>query len=69
MAAGESRGRGPLGKQLQVPEKEGTRYYDLWAGSELKATIAEKTATLSFEIERGGYGAVLAVENGTCLIG
>ena len=57
MAAGKSLGTDRSGKQLQVPHKEGTRYYDLWAGLEMKPTIAKKKATLSFEIERGGYGA------------
>lgn len=52
------------GKQLQVPHKDGTRYYDLWAGAEIKPATAGETATLSFDIEGRGYGAVLAVENG-----
>jgi formylglycine-generating enzyme required for sulfatase activity len=49
------------GGQLQVPAGSGTRFYDLWHGVQLQPG-AGATATLSFEIERLGYGAVLAVE-------
>jgi iron(II)-dependent oxidoreductase len=48
------------GRQIEVPHAPGTRYYDLWNGSELKPEIRGSTATLSFEIEAHGYGAVLA---------
>jgi formylglycine-generating enzyme required for sulfatase activity len=48
------------GRQIEVPHVPGTRYYDLWNGVELKPEIRESTATLSFEIEEHGYGAVLA---------
>ncbi|HVX61668.1 MAG TPA: sulfatase-like hydrolase/transferase [Pirellulales bacterium] len=52
------------GKQLRVQHHEGARYYDLWHGEELKPEVAGKWATLSFEIEGRGYGAVLIVTNG-----
>jgi len=54
------------GDQLKVPFKPGTRYYDLWAGAELKPATdpGAATATLTFEIEARGYGAVLAAEEG-----
>lgn len=49
------------GDQIQVPHEGATRYYDLWVGAELKPKIDGGVATLSFEIEARGYGAVLAV--------
>ncbi len=49
------------GRQMEVPHAPGTRYYDLWHGVELKADIQGSTATLSFEVEAHGYGAVLAL--------
>jgi len=48
------------GRQLEVPHTPGMRYYDLWKGAELKPEIQGAAATLSFEIEAKGYGAVLA---------
>jgi len=51
------------GSQLVVPRKSGTHYYDLWHGVELKAAIAGDKATLNFDIEGLGYGAVLATED------
>jgi formylglycine-generating enzyme required for sulfatase activity len=55
--------RDSSGPQLQVPAPAGTRCYDVWHGVELPAA-AGGTATLSFEIERRGYGAILAVAGG-----
>ncbi len=49
------------GLQLKVPATAGTHFYDLWHGVELPPA-AGAVATLSFEIERRGYGAILAVE-------
>jgi formylglycine-generating enzyme required for sulfatase activity len=54
--------RDAQGEQLQVPAAAGMRYYDLWRGVELKPAVSGPSATLSFEIEAHGYGAVLAVE-------
>jgi formylglycine-generating enzyme required for sulfatase activity len=48
------------GRQIEVPHAPGTRYYDLWKGVELKPEVQGSNATLSFEIEAHGYGAVLA---------
>jgi formylglycine-generating enzyme required for sulfatase activity len=55
-------GRDSQGDQLQVPTTSEARYYDLWHGAELKPKVMGKAATLAFEIEGYGYGAVLAVE-------
>jgi formylglycine-generating enzyme required for sulfatase activity len=48
------------GDQLAVPAAAGTRYYDLWRGSELTPVVSAGTATLRFGIEGLGFGAVLA---------
>ncbi len=48
------------GRQIQIPHRAGTRYYDLWHGAELKPEVNGETATLSFEMEANGFGAVLA---------
>lgn len=48
------------GAQIQVPFSPGMRFFDLWRGSELKAHVDDGSATLSFELEPRGYGAVLA---------
>jgi len=38
------------------------RFYDLWHGEELRPELSGSTATLSFELEAHGFGAVLATE-------
>jgi formylglycine-generating enzyme required for sulfatase activity len=48
------------GQQIQVAFTPGIRFFDLWRGSELEAQIADGKATLAFEIEPRGYGAILA---------
>jgi formylglycine-generating enzyme required for sulfatase activity len=49
------------GPQMDVPTAAGMRYFDLYHGVELKPALAENNAaTLSFDIEPNGYGAVLA---------
>jgi formylglycine-generating enzyme required for sulfatase activity len=48
------------GEQLILPAKPGVRYFDLWHGAELKPVIKNNVATLSFEMEGSGFGAVLA---------
>lgn len=53
-------GTGTTGDQLTVPHRAGTRYYDLWHGTELTPEIDGAEATLSFPIEAKGFGAVLA---------
>jgi formylglycine-generating enzyme required for sulfatase activity len=57
------------GEQLRVPYQDGTKYYDLWHGVELKPAVKDGAATLSFDVEANGYGAVLAVETGPALAG
>ena len=52
------------GEQVRVPYKDGTKYYDLWHGVELTPAVKDGAATLSFDVEANGYGAVLAVETG-----
>ena len=46
----------------QFPYKSGMHFYDLWHGEELKPEVSGSTATLSFEVEAHGFGAVLATE-------
>lgn len=48
------------GEQLRVPHTAGTRYYDLWHGSELTPSVESNGARLSFSIEGLGFGAILA---------
>jgi len=50
------------GPQLIVPHRPGMRYYDLWHGVELTPVLANQKATLSFELEGLGYGAILATK-------
>ncbi len=49
------------GRQMEVPYLPGTRYFDLYHGVELKPETNGQTATLSFDLEASGYGAVLAI--------
>jgi formylglycine-generating enzyme required for sulfatase activity len=49
------------GRQIEVPHAPGTHYYDVWKGAELQPDIQGSTATLSFDMEAQGYGAVLAL--------
>lgn len=51
------------GQQMTLPYAQGVRYYDVWRGSEVKPEIAGSTATLSFQIEGHGYGAILATSS------
>jgi gamma-glutamyl hercynylcysteine S-oxide synthase len=50
------------GSQLRVPYHAGIRYYDLWHGVELKPVLEGSDATLSFDMEGRGFGAVLAAD-------
>ena len=50
------------GPQLTVPHRPGMHYYDLWHGVELTPTLTNERATLTFDLESLGYGAVLASE-------
>jgi gamma-glutamyl hercynylcysteine S-oxide synthase len=51
-----------MGQQIALPVQEGMRYFDLWRGVELRTVVKGKLVTLSFEIEGGGYGAILATK-------
>ena len=48
------------GEQMRVPHKAGRKYYDLWHGVELTPEVKDGKATLRFEMERDGFGALLA---------
>jgi hypothetical protein len=48
------------GQQISLPVTPGMRYYDIWHGVELKPVIENGNATLSFDIEANGFGALLA---------
>lgn len=48
------------GPQITVPAAPGTRWFDLYHGTELTPQIDGGKATLSFPIEAHGFGAVLA---------
>ena len=50
------------GPQITVPHANGLHYYDVWDGEELKPEVSGSTATLSFEIEAHGFGAILATD-------
>ncbi len=49
-----------IGRQIQVPHRPDTRYFDVWNGVELKPELDGSKAVLSFPMEAHGYGAVLA---------
>lgn len=53
------------GPELSVPHAEGRRYFDVWHGIELKPRVEDGHATLEFELEGQGYGAVVAVDPGS----
>jgi formylglycine-generating enzyme required for sulfatase activity len=52
------------GRQIAVAYKSGMHFYDVWHGGELKPEVSGSTATLSFELEGRGFGAVLATQEG-----
>jgi formylglycine-generating enzyme required for sulfatase activity len=49
------------GPQLHVPLYSGEEFYDLWHVVDLKPAIEGHAATLSFPLEKHGYGAILMV--------
>ena len=55
------------GRQISVPHAEGRRYVDAWHGVPLEPDVSGGFATLSFEMEGQGYGAVLAVDPGAAV--
>jgi formylglycine-generating enzyme required for sulfatase activity len=50
------------GPQIEISSQSGMHYYDLWHGTELTPTVVNGKATLSFDLESLGYGAVLAAQ-------
>lgn len=52
------------GRQITVADAGGRRYYDAWHGVALQPEIVNGLATVSFDLEPNGYGALLAVDAG-----
>jgi formylglycine-generating enzyme required for sulfatase activity len=50
------------GRQIELPANPKLHYFDVWHGAELKPVTDGKTATLSFDLEGKGFGAILARE-------
>ncbi len=48
------------GRQMDVPLTAGMRYFDLYHGVEIKPETNAQVATLGFDMEAQGYGAILA---------
>jgi iron(II)-dependent oxidoreductase len=51
------------GPQMELPAVEGTRYFDLYHGVELKPERKGDKVTLSFALSEKDYGAVLATKS------
>jgi iron(II)-dependent oxidoreductase len=49
--------------QLQLPYKEGTKYFDLWNGIELTPQRVDNHVNLNMLIEGHGFGAILAIKS------
>ena len=54
---------GVSGDQLAVPDQPGRRYFDIWHGVELHSQPKNGIATLHFDLEPHGFGAVLAADS------
>jgi len=52
---------GLAGRQLEIPQTAGTRYYDVWNGATIKPEVHGNRATLSFAMEPHGFGGALAM--------
>ncbi len=52
------------GDELRVRYEPGMKFYDLWHGERLEPEVAGDWATLRFDMEAHGYGAVLAMQGG-----
>lgn len=52
------------GAQIRVPYKKQT-FFDLWHGKQITPRVVGDQATLIFEIEKGGFGALLELPAGT----
>ncbi len=48
------------GRQIELSDQSGLRYYDLWNGTEVKPERQNGKVALSFPMEAHGYGAILA---------
>jgi formylglycine-generating enzyme required for sulfatase activity len=51
------------GRQLQLPYKEGMKYFDLWNGIELTPQMVDSHVYLNFSIESHGFGSILAINS------
>ena len=51
------------GRQIEVPDQPGVRYYDLYHGVELQPDHEGGKVVLNFSLEGHGYGAVLLTQN------
>ena len=47
------------GRQLVVPYKAEVRYFDLWHGVELHPVREDDNSVIEFDMESGGFGAIL----------
>lgn len=52
------------GDQITAPNESGRRYYDAWHGTELHPKVSNGKATLAFDMEGNGFGAILALDAG-----
>ena len=50
------------GEQLALAHSEGTRYFDVWNGRELRPRVVDGHALIELTMEPHGYGAVLTTE-------
>ncbi len=50
------------GEQLRIAHRDGAHYYDLWRGVEIRPAVLGSEATLKFDIEGLGFGAILATQ-------
>ena len=57
------------GGQMRIPHKAGTKYYDVWHGTELSPDVQGPDAVLSFPMEANGFGAILALDQGASSAG
>ena len=57
------------GDQIIVAHRHGRRYYDIWHGVELQPAIRGDSATLRFDLEASGFGAILALDSGVQIQG
>ncbi|MCF6237417.1 MAG: formylglycine-generating enzyme family protein, partial [Candidatus Marinimicrobia bacterium] len=53
------------GEQLVVKQFEGVSFYDIWRGQLLAPRVKDSEAIISVDLEAKGYGAILAVQEGS----